>query len=77
MKLESKDIRARLRENFPGNLLFMPIHMDDSRADRSIAQLTRHPQISATIVSTEPRVLERRGSLHLKGIIHHDAKLEH
>lgn len=77
MRLETKELRLALRERFPGDLLYMPIHLDDSRNARPIAQLTLHPQIPAFIASTEPRSLTRRNSgLHLKGILHHDLKTQ-
>lgn len=81
MRLDGKDIRARLRDDFHGDLLFMVIHFDDSAAHnpRPMAQLTRHPEILPHTYSTGPRSLARRGSLHVKGIIHHEPKqrMEH
>ncbi len=79
MILDPRSLRERMRENFTGDLLYMPVHMGDGNNERPVAQLTRHPMVPKFITSTEPRTLTRKGSsLHVKGIIHHEPhKLEH
>lgn len=71
MKLDIVDIKRLLDENFSGNIVYMPIHRDDSPADRPVAQLMRHPQIPENIDGVEPKSLIRGSSaLHLKGLLH-------
>lgn len=73
MKLELIELGHTIRQKFSGDLLYMPIHLDDSRAARPAAQIARHPQVEDDISSTEPHSLTRSGAsnLHVSGILHH------
>lgn len=76
MKLEPRELRARLGERFAGkDLVYQPVHMGSDNEERPVAQLTRDPRVPKFTVSTEPRSLSRGNSaLHVKGIIHHEPK---